>query len=141
RLVRQGQRTAGPDPIDPHRPRDILELLLTCVLESDLQLALSVLLNPARHTDASRFSNTLKTRRHVHAFAEDVAAVDHDIPNIDPDAELNPLVLRNLGIALHHPPLNLDCTPRGIHHAGELHQYAVSSGLDDPAAVLGDLGL
>src|SRR5438876_150282 len=39
--------------------------------------------------------------------------------------------------AVEHPPLDLDGTAQGIHHAGELDQHAIARGLHDASAVLG----
>ena len=43
------------------------------------------------------------------------------------------------GIALGHAALHLDRAAHRIDDAGELHQQAVAGGLDDAAAVFGDL--
>jgi hypothetical protein len=60
---------------------------------------------------------------------------------VDADPELDTPVLAHLGIALGHPTLDLDGTAQSVHHARELHEHAVSRRLDDPAPVLGDLGV
>ena len=46
---------------------------------------------------------------------------------------------RHLGIALDHPALNVDGAAHGVDDADEFDQHAVAGGLDDTAAVLGDL--
>jgi hypothetical protein len=123
------------------RPRDVLELLLACVLESDLELALSVLLHAGRHTDFTRLRKTLQTRRDVYAIPEDVATVDDNVALVNADAELDPFLLGHFGIALDHAALNLYSTAQSVHHASELNQHAVSGGLHDTTTVLGDLGV
>jgi hypothetical protein len=134
-------RTTQADTVDPHGTDDILKLLLTYVLESDVQLALSVLLHPARHTNARRFRQTLQACSYVDAISEDVPTVDDDVALVYSHPELDPLVRRDLGIALGHSALNLDSTVQRIHHARELDQHSVPGGLDDPPAMLGDLGI
>jgi len=57
---------------------------------------------------------------------------------VDTDPELDTPVLRHLGVPLGHPALDIYSAPQRIHHAGELHEHAVASGLDDPAAMEGD---
>src|SRR6266699_5766687 len=106
--------------IDPDRPRDILELLLTCVLEGEVELALCVLLHATRHADATRLSKALQTCRDVHTITENVTAVDYDVANIDANAKLDPFFLRHTGVALGHSALNLNGTTHRIHHAAEL---------------------
>jgi hypothetical protein len=67
--------------------------------------------------------------------------IDNDVALVNADAELDPLLLRYLHVALRHPALNLDSTAHGINDAGELDQHAVPRGLHDAAAVFGDLGV
>ena len=45
----------------------------------------------------------------------------------------------DIGIALGHPALHLGGAAQRVDDAGELDQQAVAGGLDDAAAVLGDL--
>jgi hypothetical protein len=45
----------------------------------------------AGDTNAAWFGNRLKSSRNVDAIARDVVAVDDDIPEVDPDADFNPV--------------------------------------------------
>jgi hypothetical protein len=45
------------------------------------------------------------------------------------------------GIALGHTALHVDSTAHRIDYARKLEQQTVACGLDDPAAVLSDLGV
>jgi hypothetical protein len=40
-----------------------------------------------------------------------------------------------------HGPLHINSTAHGIHYTAELSQQSISSFLDDPPAVLNDLGI
>ena len=51
------------------------------------------------------------------------------------------LVGRHIGVAFGHTALNVDGAAHGIDHADEFHQHPVAGRLDDPAPVLGDLGI
>ena len=60
-------------------------------------------------------------------------------PRVDPDAELDPLVLWYFAIALRHPALDLNSAPDGVYNTRELPQEPVSGVLHNPAPVLRDL--
>ena len=97
------------------------------------------LLNPRRDADAAGLGQRFEAGGDIDAVTEDVAVLDDDIANVHADAELDRLIggtpaLRSVIAALH-----LDGAVQRIDHAGELDQHAVAGGLDDAAAVLGDL--
>jgi hypothetical protein len=64
RLMGQCQHRAGQcgriarraDPVDPHWPYNVLELLLPDVFESEIEPACGILLRPRRDTDAAGLS-------------------------------------------------------------------------------------
>jgi hypothetical protein len=57
------------------------------------------------------------------------------------NTKLDPLFGGHTGIALGHATLHVHGAAHRIDHAGELQQQAIAGGLDDPATVLGDLGV
>src|SRR3954451_21826440 len=69
RELQQRPRVRSPLKLlsaDPHWPCDVLELLLTCILEGNINLALRVFLHAARNANATRFCQRLQACRHVH---------------------------------------------------------------------------
>jgi hypothetical protein len=62
--------------------------------------------------------------------------LDDYVTNIYADAELNAAFWRHISIACLHALLDRDCATDSIHGTGKFHQYAVTSGIGDPAAVL-----
>ena len=74
--------------IRPHGLRNVLKVLRANVGEGEVQLAGDLLENGRRHTDAARFRQTFKTRRHVDPVAKDVVTIDDDFAEIDADPEL-----------------------------------------------------
>ena len=134
---------AGPfaeqDAVHTRRPRDILELLLASVLECYVEFAVCVLMDAARHADPARFGKLLQPRGDVDAVAKDVVAIDDDVADVDTDSQIDPLFGRHTGIALGHATLHVDRTAHRVDHAREFQQQPVARGLDDPAAVFGDL--
>src|SRR5262249_10136357 len=89
--------------------------------------------------NGTRLRNTFQSCRHVHAIAEDVAMVEHDIPDIDPNAELDPLLLGHVGVPLGHSLLNINRTAHRVHYAPELSQQSIAGILDNIPTVLSDL--
>src|SRR6516225_4383399 len=75
----------------------------------------------------------------VHAIAEDVAILDHDVAHVDANAVRDALVRRHNGVALGHTGLHLGCAAQRIHYAAELDQQAVTRRLDEPTVVRADL--
>ena len=48
---------------------------------------------------------------------------------------------RYVGVAFGHAALDVDGAAHSIDNADEFHQHPIASGFDDPAPVLGDLGI
>jgi hypothetical protein len=61
----------------------------------------------------------------------------NDIPEVDPDAEFDPLLRRGVHVALGHPPLHLNCATHRVNDALEFDQHPVAGVLYNPAAILG----
>ena len=57
------------------------------------------------------------------------------------DAELDPALGRQAGVALDEAVLNLDGAAHGIDHAAELDKNAVAGSLDNAPAIRGDGGI
>jgi len=117
------------------------ELLLSGILEGDVELTLGILLHPCRHADLARCRKPFQTCRHIDAITKDIVTVDDNIAKIDANSELDLLGLGDLGVPFGHIPLNLDGAAQRIHHAGEFDQHAVACSLDNTAMMLGDSGI
>ena len=124
--------------VDPHRPRDVLELLLADVFEGEVELARGILLHPRRDADAAGLGQSFEPRRDIDAVAKDVAVLDDDVADIDADAKLDAVVGRYAGVAPGHLALHLDGAAQCIDHTAELDEQPVAGGLDEAAPVLGD---
>jgi hypothetical protein len=73
--------------------------------------------------------------RQVDAIAVEILAIDHDVADIDADAEFDLAIIGDPGIAIMHAGLDLDSTARGVEHAAELDEEAVAHHLEDAPAV------
>jgi hypothetical protein len=135
-LSRSG--TGAANPVNPNGSGNIFESLFALIIEREIEPPNGVFLNTGRNANASRFRQTFKASSDVHAVTEDVAVLDHDVADVDPDAEFDAAV-RCAGIALGHAALPLGCTTQPVDDAAELHQQPITGSFDDPAMMLGDL--
>jgi hypothetical protein len=94
----------------------------------------------SRYTDAGRLRECFEPCRHVYAVTMNVAGFDDHVSEVYADAEFDP-VFRDRDVALVNPTLYRDRTSHGFNDAREFDQKAVASCFDDPAFVLGDVGI
>ena len=131
-----------PNTIGAHRPRDVLDLLLAEILEGEIELVADLVAAQRRLTQIPPGSASASSRAAILTPSPKMSPLlDDDVAEIDADAELDAPLRRHAGIALRHRALHLDRASHGIDDAGELDEQAVAGGLDDAAAVLGDLGV
>ena len=125
----------------PHRAVDVLDPLLAQILERQIKAIAHLLVNASRNANPARLREAFQPRRHVDPVAVDIIAVDHHVAQIDPDAELNALVFRKIGVAFGYGSLCLCGSTNRIDDACELGQHPVAHEFDDTPMVLGDLGI
>ena len=75
------------------------------------------------------------------AVAEDVVLVDHDVAEIDADAEIDAPLGWHFGVARGHLALYLDRATNRIDHARELAEQTVARRVDNAATMFLDLGV
>jgi hypothetical protein len=88
---------------------------------------------------ATRFSQTLKSGRNVHAVAVNVIRFYDDIAEIDAKAEHDASIFREIGVAVDHLALDFDCAPYRVNDAGKLKEHTVASIFDNPPVMLANL--
>src|SRR5437764_12090569 len=124
-----------------HRPSDVLDLLLSHILKAKIDFVAHLVAHNLADADPARFGQGFQARGDIDAVAIDVVRVDDDVAEIDADAELDPPRLRNTGIVPSHLALQFGRAAHRIDDAGEFDQEPVSGGLDDAAAMPGDIGV
>src|SRR5262249_10099503 len=140
RHMERGQRDGScAHEIGAHRPRNVLDILLSHILERIGELVPDLISDGARDTNTARLRQRLQPRGYIDAVAIDVSVVDDDSAEIDPDPKDNAPVFGDPGIAVDHRTLQLDRAADGIDDAREFHQHAVAGGLDEAAAMLLEL--
>ena len=129
------------DAVDADRTRNVLDHLLAHVLETEAELIAYLVVDVARHKDATWFGKRLQPGRHINAVTVDVVIVADNVTDIDADAKFDTPVRRHINIALEHAALNFNGAAHSVDDADEFHQHAISGRLNDMAAVLGDFGI
>ena len=133
----RGSRPAGGgDAIEVDRLGDVLEFALAEIDERGGHLALDLAMGLARDTQSARLGGLLQTRGDVNTVAENIAVLNHDVAQVDPDSEDDSLVVTS-----GHRVLDRDGATDGVDDAGELGQEPIAHRLNDAAAVLGDRGV
>jgi hypothetical protein len=134
-----GGRRSHLYPEHPHRARDVLEQLLAEILESQIEPAGRILLDPGRDADPAGFRRAFEPGGDIDPVAKNVAVLDDDIADVDADAKFDPLRDRDHSIAPGHRLLHLGRAAQRIDDARELDEQPVAGGFDQPPAVGGDL--
>jgi hypothetical protein len=122
-----------------YRLSNILQRQFAEITKGQWERLLGVIVDASRDAEAAWLANTLEPCCDVDAITKDVMAIDDDVADIDPDAELEPF-LGPLGrIALRHAALYLDRTAHRLHDARKLDKHAIAGGFDDATTMLADL--
>src|SRR3954453_10870256 len=79
--------------VGAYRPGDVLDVLLSQILERIPQLIADLIPHYARDTDAPRLCQSLQSRGDIDAVTVDIVAVGDHIAEIDADAKGDALVL------------------------------------------------
>ena len=116
-------------------------MLLAEVLQHDAQILPDLVANRARDANAVQRGQRLQSRRDIDAVAGDIVAVADDVPEIDANAQMEPLGRVLVGFLREIHPLNGDAASERGGGAGKFRQKPVAGGLDDAPAELGDLGI
>src|SRR5947209_17129149 len=126
---------AYPSAEHAHRMRNVLEPLLAQFVEHDVELAANIVTHALGDADAARRGERLEASRDIDALAPHVAAIDDQIPEIEPHAELDPPVHLYVGIPFRHAALNRKRTAPCVHDAGELRQNTIAGHPNNPSCM------
>ena len=128
--------------ISPHRPRDVLQLLVAEIGKVRRYLVAHLAIGVFGQADSTGLGDPLQSRRDIDAVTHQIAVrLNNHVAKMDADPEVDPPVFTELGIALGHALLHLDGAAHRIHHARKLDQNAVASRLDDAAPIACDGGI
>ena len=74
-----------------------------------------MLLDIARYAYVARLGETLHARGNIDAVAKKIVAIDHHIPEADPNADDNSPVLRHIRVEAGHCALDINSLPDCIY--------------------------
>ena len=134
----RGCRGLEIDCVDFDRLGDVLEILPAEFAIGQIKLALDLIQHLARNADATAIGDTLQSRGDIDAIAHEIAvALLHDITEVNTNAEFDPALGWQAGIALDHAVLHFDGAAHGIDDAPEFDQSTVPGSLHDAAVMHG----
>src|SRR5262245_32085844 len=94
-------------------------------------------MNFPRNADGAGLGDCFEPGRDVNAVTIKVAALDHDVTQIDADAQNDGSVQGQSGVCCSHVPLQLDSALYCLNCACELDEHTVARDLEDTAAMTG----
>ena len=118
-------------PIDRDRLGDVLDSLRAHRLEAERQLFLNLVRHLAGNANGPRIGELLKASRNIDALAVPVRPLDNHLAEIDANANIDTVILREAGVPLRHPALDLDGAFDRVDHAPKLGEKAVAHKLED----------
>src|SRR5262249_5098106 len=135
---RQTRYGFGPQRIHMQWPGDVLDALLSDVLERKGQPVPDLFIDGLRDADAVRLGQRLQPRGDVDAVAINVFGLGDNVSKVDADAQTDPFIVRDTLISAAHAALNLDRTLHRFDDARKLGQHPVARVLDDSAVMFPD---
>jgi len=139
RRVGVGMGEGRANPVDPHRPGNVFDLLLAQILKDKGEPVAHVIMNRTGDEDPAGIGQGFDPRGDVDPVAIEVVRLDDDVAEVNADAQFDAVVVRDAGVPLGHGLLHRDCAAHRIEDARKFDQHAVAGGLDDAAVMLGDL--
>jgi hypothetical protein len=129
----------GAQRINPHRPSDVFDALLTHVVERVGQLVADLIAHRPGNADPAGLGERFQPCCDIDPVAEDVAVLGDDVAEVDADAEPDAPLVADHGLTVDHPALNLGGAAHRVDDARKFRQHAIAGILDGAALVLLDL--
>ncbi len=125
RVDRSGSDPGEDDPVDVHGKFDVLEGTSADLFEGEVELVPNLVKDGPRHADPARLGERLDPGGDIDRVAHDVFAIPHDVPDMNSDPEVDPLLLRGEGVSPGDRLLDGHRTSHRVHGAREFDEEAV----------------
>jgi hypothetical protein len=86
----------------------------------------------------TRLRESFQSGSDIDSIAEEIFALNHDIADVEPDAEPHLLTDRSIRVFLVYGFLHRDSTLHGVHRTGEVSDEAVTRRVEDPTPMRAD---
>src|ERR1700730_15766274 len=126
------------NPIDPHWPGDVLDLLLTQIVKSKWQPVANVVIDCIRNEHSTGVGQRFDPSSDINPVAIEVVVLDDHVAKIDANTELDAVIGSDTSVPLKQCLLHLDPAAYCINAARKFHQHAVPGGLHDLATMFGN---
>src|SRR5215469_4644671 len=127
-----------PHSVDSHRAGNVLEALLSNVVEREVKTPCYVLLYTGGHAYASGLGQTLQPSRDVHPVSKDVVVLNNDVALVNTDTKFDAIIVGYTGTPLAHRVLPLSRATQCIDYTGEFDQQAITGRFDYAAPIFVD---
>jgi len=140
-IARRSSNRAVAVAVDTDRSANVLEVLRTEIDEVEINLTHNPIVDRSRNVDAARLREGLEAGCNVDSIPEEIAFLDDDVVQIDPDTE-------------HYPPVGQQClvysrtyfnqdnrAAHSLDDARELSKYLIAGPLNDASTKFADLRL
>jgi hypothetical protein len=107
------------------------------ILEAQAGFVLHIVESHIRDKYGARFRNPFKTGGDIDAVAIEVAALHHDIPEINAYAKHDLTITGKTGVGGGHRLLQLEGAPHGVDRTAKFDEHAITSYLENPPLVVG----
>ena len=129
--------TVQPETICAHRPAEVLDVLLPGKVNGQVDLTLELVEGGSGNKHPSWLAELLQPRRDIDPVAKEIVTFDHDIAEIDADAEYDPQLCRHISLSLCHFSLNGCPALYGVDNGCELYDRSIAHQLHYAAVVSG----
>src|SRR5262245_11569197 len=108
------------------------------VVEANFDFVSHIVIGSAGDEDAAGFGERFETGGDVDTIAVEIAALDHNVTQIDADAQHNVAVVAQIAVGGSHVVLQLDRALHSIDCTAKLDEDTVAGKLEDTPLMLGD---
>jgi hypothetical protein len=109
-------------PVDPHRPCDVLDLLLAEILKEKGQPVAHVVVDRIGDEHPAGIGQGFDPGGDVDAVAVEVVALNDHVAEIDTDAQFDAVVGRDIRVAFRHRVLDFDRAAHRVDDARKLDE-------------------